>query len=231
MLAIRKRYRLRSACWLLLLLAALLAAPGVGLQNAHALAHHPILFVHGWHGSSSSWTTMINRFKADGWTDSELYNWTYNSDQSNAQTAQAIKLKVDQILATTGATKVDIITHSMGGLSSRYYAKNLGGDAKIDAWVSLGGPNHGTTTANVCFSTSCVEMRPGSTFLTQLNATDETPGVPRYATWWSPCDEVINPQDSVLLTGATNTKTACLSHSGLLSDVTVYGQVRNWVNQ
>jgi triacylglycerol lipase len=191
--------------------------------------HDPIIFVHGWHGSTSSFGTMVTRFKQDGWTSNELYNWTYNSDQSNAVTAQQLKAKVDSVLLATGAAKVDIVAHSMGGLSSRYYARNLGGDAKIDAWVSLGGPNHGTQTASACFSTSCVEMRIGSTFLANLNATDETPGTPRYATWSSPCDEVINPHSSVPLSGATNASTTCLSHSGLLSDVTVYGKVRDWV--
>lgn len=138
---------------------------------------------------------------------------------------------MDSILLATGATKVDVITHSMGGLSSRYYAKNLGGDARIDAWVSLGGPNHGTTTAYGCVQTSCVEMRPGSTFLKNLNATDETPGAPRYATWWSACDAVIEPDNSTPLAGATNTQTACLSHSALYSDATVYAQVRDWVHR
>lgn len=104
-----------------------------------------------------------------------------------------IRTKVDEILAATGASKVDIITHSMGGLSSRWYAKFLGGDAKIDEWVSLGGPNHGTDTAYLCNQTSCKEMRPGSAFLADLNAGDETPGAPRYGTWRSPCDTIINP--------------------------------------
>jgi triacylglycerol lipase len=215
----------------LLAVLALLAVFGTLPANSAtaALAHHPILFVHGWSGSASNWNTMVSRFKADGWTTSELYTWSYNTSQSNATTAQEIKTRVDNILATTGATKVDIVTHSMGGLSSRYYAKNLGGDAKIDAWVSLGGPNHGTDTANLCFQTSCSEMRIGSTFLNQLNATDETPGAPRYATWWSPCDETINPDESTVLSGATNTRTACIGHMTLLSDATVYTQVRDWV--
>jgi Predicted acetyltransferases and hydrolases with the alpha/beta hydrolase fold len=58
----------------------------------------------------------------------------------------------------------------MGGLSARYYARDLGGSDKIDAWVSLGGPNHGTTTATLCGFISCIEMRPGSAFLAALNA-------------------------------------------------------------
>jgi triacylglycerol lipase len=118
----------------------------------------------------------------------------------------------------------------MGGLSSRYYLKNLDGISKVDAWVSLGGPNHGTDTANSCFDTSCTEMRIGSSFLTSLNSGDETPGSPRYATWRSPCDTVINPDSSVSLSGAANTRTACLTHSGLLTDATTYAQTRDMIN-
>src|SRR5688500_1865427 len=203
-----------------------------GASNAVAAPErHPILFVHGWNSSGSVWSTMISSFKRDGWTDAQLASWSYNTSQSNATTAQQIRTRVDSILLATGATKVDVITHSMGGLSSRYYAKNLGGDAKIDAWVSLGGPNHGTTSAYACFQTSCVEMRPNSTFLKSLNATDETPGAPRYATWWSACDTVIEPDNSTPLIGATNTQTACLGHSDFYKDATTYAQVRGWVHR
>jgi len=212
-----------------LMVAALAAAVVVALAPAVAAAHDPILFVHGWNSSSSAWTTMVSRFQADGWTSGELNNWSYNTSQSNATTASQISTKVDQILAATGAAKVDIISHSMGALSSRYYLKNLGGTAKVDDWVSLGGPNHGTDTANFCFQTSCAEMRQGSSFLKALNSGDETPGTVTYGTWWSPCDEVINPDSSVALSGATNTQTACLEHSALHEDATVYAQVRDFV--
>jgi triacylglycerol lipase len=211
-------------------LAALAAAAAFAPADARAqLAHDPILFVHGWNSSGSVWNTMIDRFKADGWTTAELNNWSYNTAQSNKTTANEIKTKVDNILASTGATKVDVVTHSMGGLSSRWYVKFLAGDVKVDDWVSLGGPNHGTDTANFCFDTSCYEMRIGSTFLSELNAGDETPGAVSYGTWWSPCDTVINPDSSVSLSGAKNTKTACISHSNLTTDATVYGQVRDFV--
>jgi triacylglycerol lipase len=206
-----------------------LLSPGGARRAIIPPAHDPVIFVHGWHGTASTWTTMINRFKADGYTAAELYNFTYSSDQSNATTAKLLATKVDSVLAATGATRVDIVSHSMGGLSTRYYSKNLGGGGKIDAWVSLGGPNHGTQTAYACFTTACQEMYPGSTFLKNLNATDETPGTPRYATWWSPCDEVINPDSSVPLSGAVNTQTTCLTHSNLHEDATVYTQVRDWI--
>jgi triacylglycerol lipase len=209
--------------------ATLLAAIVSLALAAAAQAHSPILFVHGWSESGSLWNTMIGRFEKDGWAKKELTNWTYNTSQSNATTAKEIATKVSEIKAGTGAAKVDLITHSMGALSSRYYIKNLGGTSTVDRWISLGGPNHGTSTANFCGQASCVQMRANSTFLNELNAGSETPVGPSYATWWSPCDEIINPHTSVILTGAKNTETACITHAALASNEAVYVQVREFV--
>ena len=207
----------------------MLTGPSVRRSVGRAPVHVPILFVHGWMSTSATWNTMVSRFKGDGWTDSELSTFTYNTSQSNATTAAIIKTKVDSIIAATGARRVDIVTHSMGTLSAHYYIKYLGGDRKIDALVSLGGTNHGTATASLCKQVSCVEMRLNSSFITSLNAVDETWGPARWATWWSACDEVIIPQTSTILSGATNTQTACLQHSDLHEDLTVYTQVKAWV--
>lgn len=195
--------------------------------------HYPILFVHGFNASAATWLTMVGRFKTDGYTDQELVNFSYDYRLSNATTAQTIARKVDSVLLATGAHHVDIITHSMGALSARYYVRNLlpVGDRRVDAVVDLGGTNHGTITAFGCTPISCTEMRPYSTFVTKLNATDETWGTPRYATWWSGCDEVIYPQTSAKLSGAVNTQTACLKHSDLHENFTVYTQVRDLVKQ
>jgi triacylglycerol lipase len=212
-----------------ILCAIALCITGTALVPAGASAQDPILFVHGYVESASLWNTMIGRFEKDGYPKSYLSAYSYNTSQSNKTDAAEVKSKVESLLKTTGATKVDIIAHSMGSLNSRYYIKNLGGQEKVDDWVSLGGPNHGTETANFCFSQSCVEMRVGSTFLKELNATDETPGAVSYGTWWSPCDEIINPDSSVALSGATNTQTACISHTALTTDETVYKQVREFV--
>jgi triacylglycerol lipase len=222
-----KKYVLAAACAALCMTGEAQAGkPAPAPSNGS----NPIVFVHGWNSSGSVWNTMISRFSADGWSSAQLNNWSYNTSQSNATTASQLGSLINDVLRRTGATKVDVITHSMGGLSSRYYAKNLGGDLKIDDWVSLGGPNHGTDFASACaWQTSCQEMRIGSSFLAALNSGDETPGAVNYGTWWSPCDEIINPDSSVALSGAANTQTACLGHSDLYADATVYGQVREFV--
>ena len=160
---------------LLLPLLVLLAAPSAAAKpSPPAAVNRPILFVHGWNSSAATWDTMVARFKAAGWTDAQLNRWSYNTSQSNATTAQEIATRVADIRLATGSDKVDVIAHSMGSLSSRYYLKNLGGDVVVDDWISLGGPNHGTDTASFCFSTACSEMRLGSSFLAALNSVDPT---------------------------------------------------------
>jgi triacylglycerol lipase len=222
--------RLIFASLFTLVLSLAILAP-TGTRDTDASHVDPILFVHGYTSNASAWNTMISRFQADGWESNRLFAYTFSSTQSNATVAQAVKTRVDQIRAQTGAAKVDIIAHSMGSLSSRYYIKNFGGQSVIDDWVSLGGPNHGTAWAYGCFFFSpCNQMIPGSSFLNSLNSGDETPGSVNYGTWWSPCDELINPDTSTILSGATNTQTSCMSHSDLRTNLTVYQQVRNFVD-
>lgn len=213
------------------LATAAVCVAGAAIAPASSLAQDPILFVHGWSESASLWNTMIARFEKDGYPKSYLSAYSYNTSQSNKVDAEKeVKTRVESLLKTTGATKVDIISHSMGSLNTRWYIKFLGGESKVDDWVSLGGPNHGTETANACaFQVSCQEMEVGSKFLSELNAGDETPGTVNYGTWWSPCDEIINPDESVILSGASNHKTACMSHTALTTNETVYQEVREFI--
>jgi pimeloyl-ACP methyl ester carboxylesterase len=44
----------------------------------------------------------------------------------------------------TGAEKVDIIAHSMGGLISRWYLEKADGSKNVDQLIMLGTPNHGS---------------------------------------------------------------------------------------
>lgn len=208
-----------------LLLSLSLSAP------AQAATHNPVIFVHGLSSSSSSWDDWIADFKADGYTDSELYAWSYSWGQSNVTTAQQLATKVQSVLSQTGASKVDLVAHSMGPLSSRYYLKNLGGTAYVDDFVSVAGTNHGTSLAGWCawLYTSCAQMNTGSSFLTALNSGDETPGSVSYATYWSNCDEYLDPDSTALLNGATNVGVGCIAHTDTNNDYGVYTQVRDFI--
>lgn len=202
--------------------------------GAQASANDPIVFVHGFTGNPSNWDYMKSRFIADGYTSSDFAFVSYGTNESNVTIAGKVKTAATNLKASTGKSKVDILAHSMGSLSSRYYLKYLGGTKSVDEWVSIGGPNHGSTWAPTCvliYPVPCSQMIPGSSFLTSLNSGDETPGTVRYLTQASICDVIVVPAlTSVPLTGATNTVVGCLDHSGMVREPVVYSGIRAFLN-
>jgi triacylglycerol esterase/lipase EstA (alpha/beta hydrolase family) len=132
------------------------------------------------------------------------------------QSAAELSAFVDNVLAATGAAKVDLVGHSQGGMMPRYYLKNLGGAAKVGALIGLSPSNHGTTLnglftlgsyfpgANSFFGAcvACEQQEAGSAFLTELNSGGETVAGVSYTVIQSRYDEVVTPYTSAFLSGA-----------------------------
>jgi triacylglycerol lipase len=199
------------------------------LPHAFPTRRQPIVFVHGFNGSAADFDPVIQRFRRDGWVARELSARTY-PNVSNTANGAVVQAEVDSVRAATGWDRDHIVSNSMGSLSSRHYLKQLGGTERTESWTSISGPNHGTasTLLALCSSLVCQEMRPGSSFLAALNDGDETPGTLRYATWRSPCDELVIPAESTILNGAQNSETECLLHAAMFTEGT-YQQVRSFI--
>ncbi len=210
---------------------------------------NPVLFVHGWTKTAEDWHWMINKFVSDGWPREMLYAHTFSdpmncSSGANAKNAGEIAAWVDQILAETGAEKVDLVSHSMGGLSTRYYIKFLGGIDKVEDYVCLASPQHGRTGGTG-------ELIPDSVLMENLNDGDETPGgvlpdtedwrddpageggyncahIPGNITWTairSNIDILVKPPETAILDGAENLEHS-IGHSAFPTDEQVYELVK-----
>ncbi|MFF9622400.1 esterase/lipase family protein [Streptomyces griseosporeus] len=190
----------------------------------------PVVFVHGYTGNASNWITAMSVFQLNGWSSSRLFAYEYNSYGNNVTNAQGLAAFVENVKARTGASKVAIVNHSMGGLVSQYYLKVLGGNTSVSHLASIAGANHGTTYAGACLIyTTCQQMYPGSSFIAQITSGDETPGSTKYATWYSACDGIILPYTSTRLDGADNNNVPCQTHIGYLTDTVVLGAVARFV--
>jgi triacylglycerol esterase/lipase EstA (alpha/beta hydrolase family) len=130
-----------------------------------------------------------------------------------AESAHQLAAFVDRVLGATGASKVDIVGHSQGGMMPRYYLKYLGGSSKVDTLVGLAPSNHGTTVEGLSrlpgvpfllaagMGPSVKDQMYGSDFLTDLNAGGDTvPGV-RYTVIATRYDDVVTPYTSAFLSG------------------------------
>lgn len=209
--------------------AKALAAPGLMGANdwscKPSTAHpRPVVLVHGtFADGTGNWLVDAPILATRGYC---VFALTYGAQPgvpvlraTGPVPASAAQLStfVDGVLAATGASKVDIVGHSQGGMMPRYYLKFLGGAAKVHTLVGLAPSNHGTTLNGIGLLAAqfpgatdlvgagcpaCADQLVGSPLLTKLNAGGDTvPGVSYtvIASWY---DEVVTPYTSQFLSGS-----------------------------
>lgn len=206
----------------------------------------PIVFVHGRGQSSRLFDDMRAHFRRRGYPASYLHAIDLEPDDApNAFTARTqLAPFIEAALASANDelrrqrpdapphTRVDIIAHSMGSLSSRWYIAHIHPE-RVRTWISMAGPNHGSDPE--CPGTpgsGRIESCPAfartpkqSALQLALNGTpepdidetpyglgDDSPGVNRrppdatrrilYVTFRLPVDEYIAPAESTVLDGA-----------------------------
>jgi triacylglycerol lipase len=165
---------------LLLLATGLPAAAG----QADEVRREPVILVHGWAGAATDMSTMRDAFTAAGYP-------AYTVDlpgQNNLVNAQVVADLVHRVRAQTGAAKVNLVGHSMGGLSTRWYLKRLGGADEVRTYVSMGSPQYGYFPACLLGEQDGGQMCPFNPFLMDLDAGDDTPGDVAYTTIRSTAD-------------------------------------------
>ncbi|QDF01810.1 lipase family protein [Myxococcus xanthus] len=201
-----------------------------------SVTKQPVIFIHGNSDKAvgsgvfgqTGWTNSIEYFHSQGYKTSELYATTWgpaNALQSanqyhSKQNVMKVRKFIEAVKAYTGASKVDIIAHSMGVTLARKAI--LGGTAhdaadggtynvgapltsSVDTFVGIAGANLGLTSCYMsgpstptCGSTN--GLYPGylfwgsvtgrSTYLNDLRSTSGYEGAFRY-TIYSTADEII----------------------------------------
>lgn len=190
--------------------------------------HEPVLLVHGTGlNAAESWSwNYAKSLPALGYDvcTVDLPGYAMGDIQTSATYVRDAVLRI----ATVSHRKVDVITHSQGGMEGRWAVRwfpKVRDD--VDDLVLLASPNHGIAAANACAASgSCWpavwQMASGSRFLTALNH-DETPGRVSYTNVFSRTDELVEPSSTVPMRGAGNiaVQDVCprpVHHAGLLTD-------------
>jgi triacylglycerol esterase/lipase EstA (alpha/beta hydrolase family) len=210
--------------------------PGANDFSCRPTAAHPypVVLVHGTiENMAQNWFTLSPLLKNNGYCVFALnygqtpgrYFGTPGAAPAGGtgrieDSAAQLGAFVDRVLSATGASKVDVVGHSQGGMMPRYWMRFLGGASKVHDLVGLSSSNHGTTlggftalidaipggrggVGTVC-GTACEEQLAGSPFMQKLNAGGDTdPGV-NYTVIETKYDEVVTPYTSAFLSGANN---------------------------
>lgn len=196
----------------------------------------PVLLVPGYGGATASLERLAVRLRAAGRQATVV---KLPGDGTGDLEVQAAVLEAAATAAmATGASSVDVVGFSAGGVVARLWVADHGGAAKARRIVTLGSPHHGTDLAAVAgllapdsCPLACRQLVPGSDLLAGLNRGDETPDGPEWVSIWTSQDQVVTPPDSARLAGARNevVQRVCagraVEHGQLPTDTVVGGLV------
>ncbi|CAN5484762.1 lipase [soil metagenome] len=192
----------------------------------------PVLLVSGYGGSTRSLEPLRSTLESAG-RDVVVVAPVGDGTGDIADQARDLGDQADAALERFAATSVDVVGYSAGGVVAREWVRSFGGDGVARRVLSVGSPQHGTDLAELgaglgtSCPTACQQLVPDSTLLRELNARDETPDGPAFASVWSTSDEVVVPTDTARLVGALNftVQSVCprdrSSHGGLPGDPVV----------
>jgi triacylglycerol esterase/lipase EstA (alpha/beta hydrolase family) len=185
----------------------------------------PVLLVHGILGQRHLyWNVFRNRLRRDGKRFHEVaLPFGLLGDIRIA--SRMLADKVESILRG-GATSVDLVCHSAGGLAARYYVLYLDGHKAVRHIVTLGTPHRGTHFGRLMPLPLSVsrQTRPGSNFLKELDR--PLPRSVRVTSLWSRLDGVVIPSRNAILPGANNREMEWVTHWSFLWRGDVYEAVQ-----
>lgn len=125
----------------------------------------PVLLVHGYRCNRGAWLWMRRALEQRGHMTATLNLEPMRGDIDAF--AEALAARIDEVCATTGATRVSLVGHSMGGLVILAYLRKQGG-ARVAKVVSLGTPFRGSPLAPFGGGRSARQMHPGNPWLASL---------------------------------------------------------------
>ena len=174
------------------------AALRTGTPRGDRTHDTPVLLVHGYGHNRSGWFLLDRTLRHAGFTSVHTLNYVAWGREGVPELAARLARRVDEIRALTGADKVHVVGHSMGGVLLRYYVQELGGDQFVDTAVTIASPHEGTVAAMVGAGAGARDLRPGSKVMRRLAAGVRRTEV-RWVAFYSNLDVLIQPAPSAML--------------------------------
>lgn len=165
----------------------------------------PVLLVPGYGGSTQSLAPLADSLRGAG-RDVTVIALPDRGRGDLDEQAEVLGDAADAALARTGASSVDVVGFSAGGVVARLWATEGGGSDRTRRLVSLGSPHHGTDLATLgslvegSCPAACRQLAPGSPLLARLNAEAVPEGL-AFLSLWTSLDEVVVPATSAVVDG------------------------------
>ncbi|MDQ1732342.1 MAG: triacylglycerol lipase [Pseudonocardiales bacterium] len=195
----------------------------------------PVLLVPGYGGSVTGLQALAARLRAAG-KQVSIMSLPGNGTGDLREQAKALRSAARSVLSTSGASSLDVVGYSAGGVVARLWLSDYGGASVARRIITLGTPNHGTQLADLggviagACPLACQQLAPNSSLLLALNR-ERPAAAPSLVSIWTTQDDVVLPPDSARLDGALDltVQGICASsqvqHGGLPTEPLVAGMV------
>jgi triacylglycerol esterase/lipase EstA (alpha/beta hydrolase family) len=185
-------------------------------------AYPPVLLVHGYGCNSGYWAHLAPLLDREGISHASIDLEPVAGSIDDY--APLIEARVRELCAATGAARIAIVAHSMGGLAARAWMR-AHGSARVARLITLGTPHHGTALARFGPGANAVQMRQDSPWLRALAASETGDVRERIVSIYTHHDNIVAPQDSSVLPGARNVAFGGVGHVALGSNSRVLAEV------
>jgi len=185
-------------------------------------AHVPVLLVHGYGCNSGYWTHLVPLLDREGISHASIDLEPVAGSIDDY--APLLEERVQALCAATGAARIAIVAHSMGGLAARAWMRRYG-SARVAKVITLGTPHHGTALARFGPGANAVQMRREGPWLRDLAASEGPDVRARIVSIYTHHDNIVAPQDSSVLPGARNIAFGGVGHVALGSNPRVLAEV------
>lgn len=177
---------------------------------------NPVLLIHGISDTIAIFSKMTPYLKRRGWSV-HSFNLIPNNGECHLDLlAKQVADYVEQTFAPE--QPIDVVGFSMGGIVSRYYIQRLGGIERVQRYINISAPNHGTLTGYLSWRPGCIQMRPDSEFLRDLNRDAAMLERLNFTVMWTPHDLMIVPAQSSQMPVGKEIAIPVRLHAWMLTD-------------
>jgi triacylglycerol lipase len=174
------------------------------------------LLIHGIDDTFAVFNKMAAYLNQQGWAVHGLDLIPNNGDVGLDKLAFQVRDYADRNFSAD--QPFDLVAFSMGGIVSRYYVQRLGGINRIQRFVTISAPHHGTLTAHFRPNPGAEQMKPGSAFLERLNQDMGLLNKIHFTSIWTPLDLMILPASSSKIPLGREVKINVVAHPWMLTD-------------
>lgn len=175
-----------------------------------------VVLVHGLWNTVNIFGRLQVYLERQGWDVHAVSLIPNNGDIGIDQQAEQLHRFVE--LSLGSRQPFYLVGFSMGGLVSRYYLQRLGGLWRVRRFVGVVVPHYGSALAWFRWNIGGRQMRPGSSFLADLNWDMEQLLACRPLSLWTPYDLLVLPAYHCCLPIGENQRLLVTSHDGMLQD-------------